>query len=182
MRTHGEKTRVIYLLFTRSETYPSRAIHFFTHGEFTHVSIGLEGPAGVFYSFARKYPQYPLPGGLVLEQSERGFYSIHPDVPCCLRTLEVTEDTYRLLRRRLGNMYRERDCYHYNLMGAISSKFGLPLTRRRHKFCSEFVAEMLRESGAVRLDKAPALVKPMDIYGLRGLSTLYRGSVGCMGA
>ena len=99
-----QKTRTIYLLFTRSETYPSRAIHFFTHGEYTHVSIGLEGPAGVFYSFARKYPQYPLPGGLVQEQTERGFYSIHPDVPCCLRTLAVSEDTYRFLRRRLGNM------------------------------------------------------------------------------
>ncbi len=177
-----EKTRVIYLLFTRSETYPSRAIHFFTNGEFTHVSIGLEGPAGVFYSFARKYPQYPLPGGLVLEQSERGFFSLHPDVPCCLRTLTVSEDTYRFLRRRLGSMYRERDCYHYNLLGAITSKFGLPLARQRHKFCSEFVAEMLRESGAARLDKAPALTKPMDIYSLSGLNTLYRGCVGSMGA
>lgn len=177
-----EKTRVIYLLFTRSETYPSRAIHFFTNGEFTHVSIGLEGPTGVFYSFARKYPQYPLPGGLVLEQSERGFYSIHPDVPCCLRTLTVSEDTYRFLRRRLGSMYRERDCYHYNLLGAITSRFGFPLARQRHKFCSEFVAEMLRESGAARLDKAPALTKPMDIYALRELTTLYRGCVGSMGA
>lgn len=176
-----QKTRTIYLLFTRSETYPSRAIHFFTHGEYTHVSIGLEGPAGVFYSFARKYPQYPLPGGLVQEQTERGFYSIHPDVPCCLRTLAVSEDTYRFLRRRLGNMYRERDCYHYNLMGAIFSKFGLPLERRRHKFCSEFVAELLRESGAARLEKAPALVKPMDIYGLGSLNTIYRGSVGSLG-
>ena len=51
-----ESERTIYLLLTRSTTIPSRLIHLATRADYTHVSLGLDGPAGSFYSFARKYP------------------------------------------------------------------------------------------------------------------------------
>lgn len=176
----NQPTKTVYLLLTRSETYFSRLIHLFTQGEFTHASIGLEGPTGSFYSFARKYPQFPFPGGLIQEKLDRGFFSLHPHIPCCLYALTVSEDTYEAICRRLRTMYENKDRYHYNMLGAMASYFKLPLVRQNHKFCSEFVAEVLYESGAVELDQDPALIHPMDFCRLRGLRPILRGEVGSM--
>ena len=61
--------RTIYILLTRSGTWFSRLIHFATQDRYTHASIGLDGPDGPFYSFARKYRHLALPAGLVEEQA-----------------------------------------------------------------------------------------------------------------
>lgn len=175
--TTTQGTRTIYLLLTRSGTCFSRLIHRFTNGEFTHASIGLEGPSGAFYSFARKYPRLPFPGGLIREQADRGYFYLHPDTPCCLYELTVTEDTYQFLRNRLQEMYEQRKLYHYSVLGAVGCYFRRPMTRQRYKFCSEFVAEMLVESGAVELGKLPALTRPMDFCQLEELRPVHRGEV-----
>lgn len=180
MTTQNQGTRTIYLLLTRSETYFSRLIHHFTDGEYTHASLGLEGPQGPFYSFARKNPRMALPAGLIQERADSGFFSLHPHIPCCLYALTVSEDTYRFLCRKLRMMYAHREQYHYNLLGALACFFRLPLARRRHKFCSEFVAELLYESGAAELGKDPALTRPMDFCRLKTLRPIHQGEVGAL--
>lgn len=172
-----EETKMVYLLLTRSDTCISRLIYHFTRGEFTHVSIGLEGPAGIFYSFARKDPRRPFPGGFIREQVGQGFFSLHPHIPCCLYAIPVSEDTYIELSVKLQMMYAAREDYHYNLLGVVTNYFRLPLVRRRHKFCSEFVAEMLRDSGVVALPQQPALTRPMDLSTLREARLIHRGEV-----
>ena len=59
--------RTVYILLTRSGTWFSRLIHLATQDSYTHASIGLDGPGGPFYSFARKYRHLALPAGLVEE-------------------------------------------------------------------------------------------------------------------
>ena len=93
--------RAVYILLTRSGTWFSRLIHFATRDDYTHASIGLDGPAGPFYSFARKHEHFALPAGLV---EERVTVSRQAD-PCCLYELRVSEETYAQLRRRLSGMY-----------------------------------------------------------------------------
>lgn len=163
--------RAVYILLTRSGTWFSRLIHFATRDDYTHASIGLDGPAGPFYSFARKHERFALPAGLV---EERVTVSRQAD-PCCLYELRVSEETYAQLRRRLSGMYRQREEYHYNLLGALSCALNLPLVRRRHYFCSQFVAGLLEDSGAARLPKPPALLRPADFQGVRGLRPVHRG-------
>jgi len=53
--------RSIYILLTRSGTWFSRFIHLVTSDCYTHASIGLDGPSGPFYSFARKSSISPSP-------------------------------------------------------------------------------------------------------------------------
>ncbi len=163
--------RFVYILLTRSGTWFSRLIHFATRDNFTHASIGLDGPQGPFYSFARKHQHFALPAGLV---QERVTAQRRAD-PCCLYELRVSEETYRLLRRRLAGMYARREEYHYNLLGALSCGLNLPLSRRRHYFCSQFVAELLQGSGAAALPREPSLVRPADLERVRGLRTVHRG-------
>lgn len=168
----------VYILLTRSGTWFSRLIHLATADDFTHASIGLEGPAGPFYSFARKNPATALPAGLVEERAGRGFFRRHPSIPCALYALEVDTATYAALERKVKGMYERREEYHYNLLGALSCFFRLPIERRGHYFCSEFVAEVLVESGAAQLGRDPCLTRPMDLCRLTNLRPVHRGLVG----
>ena len=181
MATHTQE-KTVYILLTRSGTWFSRLIHLATSDCYTHASIGLDGPAGPFYSFARKYPHTALPAGLVMESPRSGFLSRHPGLPCRLYTLSVRPETYLRLRRRLNDMYAQREQYHYNLLGALSCFFQLPLARRNHYFCSQFVALLLRQCGALSLNKDPALTRPADFCALRQLRPVHQGAVGSLSA
>jgi len=157
--------RTVYILLTRSGTWFSRLIHLATQDNYTHASIGLDSPDGPFYSFARKYRYLALPAGLVEEK----ITVCHREVPCCLYELKVSEDTYFRLRRKLRSMYAQRGEYHYSVLGVLACWFNLPLRRRHHYFCSQFVAGLLEDCGAVELPKPPALLRPADFCGIETL-------------
>lgn len=170
--------RTIYILLTRSGTCFSRLIHLATADDYTHVSIGLDGPLGSFYSFARKYEHFALPAGLVEERVHWGFFRSRPGTPCCLYQLKVSQQVYDRLSARLESMYAQREQYHYNILGALACFFQLPLPRQRHYFCSQFVACVLQESGALDLPKDPELTRPADFCQLEGLTAVHRGLIG----
>lgn len=163
--------RTIYILLTRSGTCFSRLIRLATQDNYTHASIGLDGPSGPFYSFARKYEHLLLPAGLV----EETVTIRRSAVPCCLYALTVTEDTYSRLRCRLDSMYAQRETYHYNLLGTLACWLRLPLRRRNHYFCSQFVAAVLEECGALNLPKSPALLRPADFCQVGALRPVHQG-------
>ena len=166
--------RSIYILLTRSGTWFSRLIHLVTSDCYTHASIGLDGPSGPFYSFARKYEHFALPAGLVEERPSVR----NRRIPCCLYELKVSDPVYRRLRRQLSGMYCQRERYHYNLLGALFCCFNHPLRRKNHYFCSQFVAGLLRDSGALELSKPPALVRPADFCQIHQLRTVHQGDMG----
>lgn len=87
-------------------------------------------------------------------------------------------EIYASLRRQISAMYAQRQRYHYNLLGALSCFFNLPLDRRDHYFCSQFVAGLLRDSGALELSKPPALVRPADFCQIHQLRTVHQGDMG----
>ena len=174
--------QTVYILLTRSDTWFSRLIHLATQDSYTHASIGLDGPQGPFYSFARKYEHFALPAGLVEERVGPEVREKRREGPCCLYELTVSQETYRRLRRRLSLMYAQREEYHYSVLGTLACFFNLPLHRSRHYFCSQFVAELLQGSGAAALPKEPALLRPADLCGVDGLRPVHRGPVGAISA
>ena len=173
-----ESERTIYLLLTRSTTIPSRLIHLATRADYTHVSLGLDGPAGPFYSFARKYPRLPLPGGFVIERPGAGYYALHPQTPCCLYVLFVPRPVYNRLRHIVQWFAANRALYHYNLLGLFGCLFSVGTNREHHYFCSEFVAMVLQGCGAVKFEKKLALVEPRDFTDISGAVLKYSGPVG----
>lgn len=156
--------RAIHILLTRSGTWFSRLIHLATQDDYTHASIGLDGPAGPFYSFARKYEHFALPAGLVEEQVT----GRRRAVPCCLYELRVSQDTYIALRRQLQAMYAQREEYHYSVLGAFACYLTCPSSGGTTFFCSQFVAGLLADCGAVELPKPPTLLRPGDFCSLKG--------------
>lgn len=171
-----EKT--VYILLTRSETWFSRLIHLATDDRYTHASIGLDGPGGPFYSFARKYEHFALPAGLVEERVEPQIRAGRGETPCCLYELKVPAPVYRRLRRQLGSMYARREKYRYNLLGALSCYFNRPLPRENRYFCSQFAATLLENCGAVELGKNPDLIRPADFCQVKQLRPVYQGELG----
>lgn len=165
----------IYILFTRTETYFSRLIRLFTDDQFTHSAIGLDGPAGTFYSFGRKHPPYALPAGLVEEHLDPGALRYPEGTPCCLCTITVSDKVYHQLRSQLRNMLSFRSLYHYNLLGVMGCLFQLPFRRRYHYFCSQFVSTLLADCGALQLKKPPALTRPSDLYRSGLMEVVYFG-------
>ncbi|NBI69043.1 hypothetical protein D1646_20105 [Pseudoflavonifractor sp. 60] len=163
--------RTVYILLTRSGTWFSRLIHLATQDRYTHASIGLDGPSGPFYSFARKYRYLALPAGLV----EEHVTIYRREVPCCLYALTVSEETYLRLRRQLRSMYDQREEYHYSVLGVLACWFHLSFQRRHHYFCSQFVAGLLEECGAVELPKPPTLLRPAELCQLNALQTVHQG-------
>lgn len=165
--------RTIYILLTRSGTWFSRLIHLATQDSYTHASIGLDGPNGPFYSFARKYRYLALPAGLVEEQVT----VYRRTVPCCLYALTVNEEVYFRLRRKLDAMYAQREVYHYSVLGVLACWMNLSFQRRNHYFCSQFVAGLLEDCGAVELPKPSALLRPADFCSLESLRPVHQGAL-----
>lgn len=159
----SQQSCLVYIRLTRSGTWFSSLIHWVTAERYTHAAIGLDGPQGPFYSFARKDPRFALPAGLVEEGA------VARGVPGCLYELEVSPQVYHRLREMVESMYRHREEFHYNLAGVLACWFHCPLHRSRHYFCSQFVACLLEESGAVELGKSPDLVRPADFCTLSRL-------------
>lgn len=173
------RPHVIYILLIRSETWLSRLIHVTTAADYTHVSISLDGPTGPFYSFGRKNPEHSLPAGLVQEPMRWNMKHRY-SAPCCLYSLNVSDESYMKLRRRVNQMYAQRDLYNYNILGLLGAFFNFPLKRRYHYFCSQFVANILAESGALEFDKSPDLLRPTDFCALEQLIPVHQGSLGSL--
>ena len=98
----------VYILLTRSGTWFSRLIHLATDDCYTHASIGLDGPNGPFYSFARKYARFALPAGLVMEEIRLEVQTKRQQIPCCLYALSVPLPVYERLRRQIDRMYAQK--------------------------------------------------------------------------
>lgn len=102
------QTKTVYILLTRSGTWFSRLIHLATDDCYTHASIGLDGPAGPFYSFGRLDPRFALPAGLVQERLD-GSPMGGRETPWCLCELEVSSQAYDHLKQQLSSMYARRE-------------------------------------------------------------------------
>ena len=99
-------------------------------------------------------------------------------MPCRLYELEVTEENWQYIRRKIDAMYPEHRHYRYNLLGAFTAYAGKTLERPHHYFCSEFVAECLVESGAAVLPNPPGLSHPIDFTTIEGEKLLFEGEIG----
>lgn len=170
--------RSIYILLTRSKTLASRLVYLATEAQYTHSSLAFEEDLDDLYSFGRKYPRLILPAGLQVESLRRGFYKRYNDIPCVLYAFRVEDEAYDAARAIVNEMVNQAERYSYNIFGLLSCKLGIVFDRRNKYFCSEFVAEVLDKSGAIKMPRAYSLMHPMDFTRLPGAIRLYEGNVG----
>ena len=176
--TSQQETRSVYILLTRSDTYFSKLIHKVTAEEYTHVSIALDPTLRHFYSFGRKSDVFMFPAGFVRETLQSGVFARFQEMPCALYELQVPVPVYETIAQRIAQMQHSADAYHYNCLGVLLCKLDFAFQRQYHYFCSQFVADLLQQSGAIEFEKAASLIQPGDFLRLPQLQLYYQGQLG----
>lgn len=167
----------IYILLTKSDTYISKMIGLVTSDPYTHVSISFEENLRPMYSFSRKYIHSPLPAGLRVEPLDYGFYKKYDYIPCALYELKVTDEVYEAAKKEVDTMMNDSRGYYFSVIGLFLCRLRIPLHRRRHLFCSQFVGEILHRSNALELPKDTSLMRPNDYSQLPDLTCRFQGRI-----
>lgn len=165
----------IYILLTKTDTNVSKLIGLATSNTYTHVSLSFDASLQPLYSFARRKQRLPLPAGLREESFQNGFFSRHSDIPCALYELSVQDEVYEVAKKRVEAMMCREFEYKFNVIGLFLCKLHIPLDRKHHYFCSEFVGETLLMSNALELPKVPSLMRPSDYMDFDEMVCLYEG-------
>ena len=175
--------RSVYILLARTETFFSRAIHVATGEPYTHASLSLNRDLSSMYSFARRWRKVPCFGGFVKEKVDGGVYGDHPNAPCALYEIRVSESTHNRLCEYVAALYEHRYLWHYNYLGAAANFFGKSHCGNHSRFCSEFVAKALLDSGALPTGSEsrpfldPGRVRPSMLAELPGAHCVYKGNL-----
>ena len=159
----------IYILLTKYPDTLSKVVAGITRGYYSHVSIGFDESCSEFYSFTQR--------GFHIEDPKR-ISAKRKAVPCSLYKLDVSQTTYDLMKSRV-NLYRSTSSvWKYNLLGVLFGVMQIPYFRRKHhRFCSQFVAEILEAGNAVSLTKEAAVMLPKDFLKMKGLDLSFQGTL-----
>lgn len=169
--------RYIYLVFSFTGTLLSKTIKYVTKDEYAHVSICFEDTFKEMYSFGRKYPSNPIIAGLVKEDLFNGVFVANKDSKCLIYKVPVTEEQYTDLRTGLDKFMSEQSKYRYNFAGLLALRCNLPLKRKYHYFCSQFVSELLINSNIAEIKKAPELIKPCELININNKLLVFEGTI-----
>ncbi len=167
----------IYVLISRSGSIPSRLIYLATRDPYTHSSLSFSDSLEVMYSFARKYSASPIPAGLVTERLDGDFFVRNAYMPCALYGIDVSDEVYSRAKEICKKMLSRADEYHYNFLGICTCNFNIAYEREKHYFCSQFVAKVLSESGAVKFSKPLSLIHPYDFPHQKGFKLIFEGKL-----
>lgn len=166
--------RNIYILISRPNSLVSSLIAFFTHAEYSHISVAYDSELRSLCSFARKY-HFPLPGGIVTENENGMLRKPLKNANCVILSASVSENMFEAFRSRIDNMLLNRSKYHYFLRGLFFCRLGIETHRENYYFCSQFVAEMLSCAGIRGIPKPPSLMQPPDFLKIPNLDCVYNG-------
>lgn len=166
----------IYVILTQTGTVPARIIKLITKAPYNHTSITCDEELYDIYSFCRKFKMVPLPAGFVNE-SEVGVFEMFQSVPCEVYAFNVTEKQYQTYQKAITHFKSESKTYFYNVLGLFALAFGIPVHRKNHYICSQFVAHILTECGVAKFSKDLCLVKPDDFRYLENARLVYKGDL-----
>ena len=102
---------------------------------------------------------------------------LHPETPCEVYELKISNLAYHKIKKRLMKMSEQPEQYQYSILGTLYYILGIQHKRKNRYFCSQFIGELLKESGAVTLPKHESLMHPADYRSLTGCKLLYHGNI-----
>ena len=165
----------IYILLARTGTLPSRFIHTFTKGTFTHTSLALTPETDRFYSYARRTLHNPLNAGIIVEDIHDFVFAKYPNSHCALYTLEVSDKAYEKMKACIELHLKNYKKARYNFLGAIPLRMGIRIQRQYKLVCSQFVARVLASAEEIELPKDPYLMLPNDFPNIPDIQKIYEG-------
>ena len=176
MLNHSEYN--LYIVLSKTNTVLGRVIRKYLKVEYNHCSISLDASLEELYSFGRKRVHNFILAGFVVEGKDRGFFKVYNDANISVLQWPVTKNEWEKVKRNIEQFKANKKMYKYNILGLISCSFEIPFSRKNEYFCSQFVADLLDQSGVYCFDKDPRLVKPHEFLELDNLTTTYTGKIG----
>lgn len=168
----------IYIVLTRTRTNLSKFIRFFTKKPYNHISLALDKELYELYSFGRRRPKNPFIAGFVKEDIDHGFYHYFNDTTCVVYEVPVTERQLKNLKQYLLPFQADPLQYGFNFAGLIACGLHLPLDRKKHYFCSQFVSEALSKSEIMTFNRDCRLIQPADYLDLLDqYKIVYQGKI-----
>lgn len=161
--------RKVFILLTKFPDNGSKAMHLITNFQYTHASVGLDEDMNTFYSFVVK--------GFIVEKITRYIRPGWEPLPCLLYELDVAEEVYQDIKERLNGFVENKKTMHYTRLGLLLCLLHIPCRIKNHYICSQFVAEVLNDGGAVSLRKNSSLYLPKDFGKLQGVKVRFRGNL-----
>ena len=161
--------RKIYVLLTSFPDAGSKMIGFMTRSIFTHASIGLEEDMNTYYSFVWK--------GFIVEDISR---YLKPDIkpyPCELYEMEVTAREYEVIKMILLDFKDKKHTYSFARWELIFGLMRMPIIRRNRYYCSQFIADVLKESKVLKSKRNSARFFPKDFGNLPGMTMIFKGDL-----
>lgn len=137
----------ITVLLTKYSDWNSSLIFYLTGRKYTHASLGIDG---TYYSFNYKG----------FHKETTAFHRKHGVKQSLLYEVSVPDVSYQYICNQVQYFEQHKELFHYNVLGVVLCFFHIPFNRKEHYFCSQFVAEMLKKSGAVALKKRAELYFP----------------------
>lgn len=165
----------VYIVLSQTGTLFSRAIHLYTRDPYNHASISFDRNLEVMYSFGRRKRYNPMDSGFIKENFNEGLFVFFPDTYCCVLEIEVTDDEYKAMIDTINIFEQNEYNYRYNLMGVLSYTVGVPLSRKEHYFCSQFVSYILSKTNFWSF--TPELTKPIDFLKLPNKKIVFEGPI-----
>nr|WP_321292118.1 hypothetical protein [uncultured Trichococcus sp.] len=162
----------IYLLLTDTGSMLTRTIKLFTRKKYNHVSLAFDAALADTFSFGRKKANNPFIGGFIHEDVTSDFYS---PAKCAVYALTVSEEQAAVMRDYVSSFEKDKEKYHYNLLGLLPALFNKEWDRENYYFCSHFVSTVLVEGGVLQSNKPVTLMRPADILEALPFVPLYEG-------
>lgn len=171
----------VYIVLTRTNTILSKIIFTFTKSKYTHASLSLDKEFNCLYSFGRKYRHLILPAGYVKESIYEGVFGAFDNIACAVYEVKISNNSYARLCDLLNQMDIKGHTYRFNIIGLPLCWVGFKKQRDAHFFCSQFVAHVLAEAGALDMGKDASLVRPIDfdtVLSKKEIEKIFAGNMG----
>ena len=146
--------KTITVLLTKYSDWISTLVYYIGGHGYTHASLALGEDENTYYSFNYR--------GFCVETIEK---HRRRGVKNSLRyQLSVSDRTYEEIKVRIEQFKSHRDEFQYTRIGVLFCALRIPFKWKKHYFCSQFVAEILAASGAVKLKNKPQLYLPNHFF------------------
>ena len=145
---------------------------------YSHISLSRDPILDNMISFARKEMHNIFKAGLVREDIRTGLFKKHEDSSkIAVMKLSISEEIDNILSKVIDDYWNRKDELYYNYLGLFKMLFlGRGTTTENHYFCTQWVVQVLRESGIDILNGMNAYdIRPFDIYGELRDNIIYEG-------
>lgn len=173
--SNEENTKSVFIVISKTGTFPSRVIKMWTKEPYAHTSIALDINLNEMYSFARKKLKNPFNCGFISEDITTGVFGRDKETMCRIARLKVTESQYKIIIKELDKFKRNKTLYRYNYIGIFGVTINKAVEREFNYFCSQFVYHVLSKAGVKIFTKKPGLVRPEDFRTSPYLELIYEG-------